>query len=923
MRPSRSSRATAAFAPALALALGCLPARAHAAVAAHFESAPVHPLELSPSGERLFAVHTADHRLVVYDVSGPVPVRLAEIAVGIEPVGVRARTENEVWVVNHVSDSISIVDVPTGRVVRTLHVGDEPTDVVFAGSPQRAFVALSQEDRLVVFDPLDLDAVAIPIGLQGSDPRSLAVSADGTEVYVTMLDSGNETTAIAFDVVDQAGGPPPPDPPMAPGLPAPPRSALIVRHDGSTWRDETGGDWGGVVDYTLFDHDVIALDAQSLAVNFNWRGVGTHLFNVAVHPLSGDLLVTNQEAHNEIRFEPKLRGRFADQRLSVLTQAGTVTIRDLNPHVDRGMPGNPSTRASSASLPLDLVVSPGGDAIYVASFGSTKVLVLDGSGTVQRRIDVGGGPAGLALQASQDRLFVLERFASDLAWVDLTTDLVQRVKLGFDPTPVDVREGRRVFYDAANSSQYGDLSCASCHLFGGMDNLAWDLGDPQGALQPVPPFADPLGNLPPFHPMKGPMITQTLKGLTGTEPLHWRGDRAALVDFNDAFVSLMGRDAPLPPSDFANFEAFVHSMTFPGNPYRGLDDALPPSLEGGNPSAGRTLYLSGNLVGPLQCVTCHALPTGENGLVIPSPALLQDEAKVVPQLRNLYEKTRFDDEAAVNVRGFGFTHDGAVDDLLTFLDFPAFTFPNVQSKRDVVAFLLAFDTGTPAALGAQWTARGVSDAHGEQRLATLTQQADLARIDLVAKGTDDLGQARGWVYEGAGIWSSDRADEASTSTVALLALAGPGTEITFTAVWESEGVRLGIDRDEDGYLDRDEIDADSDPGNPLSVPGGGPTAADPPQIAAMQLRIDSALPARGATRFTLRTATTPHAQLDVFDLRGRRVRNVFSGPLTGGEHALRWDLRDESGRDVAAGVYLVRLGTDQQTVARRMVVLRD
>lgn len=923
MLPARVARSAAALGAVLALTLARPAPRAHAALADHFESAPVHPLDLSPSEDLLFAVHTADHRVVVYDVTGLVPVRLAEIAVGIEPVTVRARTEHEVWVVNHVSDSISIIDVPTGRVVRTLQVGDEPTDVVFAGSPQRAFVVVSQEDRIVVLDPLDLDAASVSIGLQGSDPRALAVSADGTEVYVTVLDSGNGTTAIPLDVVDQAGGPPAPDPPMAPGLPTPPRSALIVRHDGNTWRDETGGDWGGMVDYTLFDHDVFAVDAQSLEVNFSWRGVGTHLFNVAVHPLSGDLLVTNQEAHNEIRFEPVLRGRFADQRLSVLTQAGAVTIRDLNPHIDRQVPGNASTRASSASLPLDLAVSPGGDAIYVASFGSAKVLVLDGSGVVQRRIDVGGGPAGLALQPSRDRLFVLERFASDLAWVDLATDTVQRVELGFDPTPVEVREGRRVFYDAVNSSEYGDVSCASCHLFGGMDNLAWDLGDPQGALQPVPPFADPLGNLPPFHPMKGPMITQTLKGLTGTEPLHWRGDRAALVDFNDAFVSLMGRDAPLPPADFANFEAFVHSMKFPGNPHRELDDTLPPSLEGGNPNAGRTLYLSGNLVGPLQCVSCHALPTGENGLVIPSPALLQDEAKVVPQLRNLYEKTRFDDQAAINVRGFGFTHDGAVDDLLSFLDFPAFTFPSVQSKRDVVAFLLAFDTGTPAALGAQWTARGVSDASGEQRLATVAQQADLARIDLVAKGIDDQGEARGWVYEGGGIWSGDRAGEASASTAALLTLAGPGTEITFTAVWRGEGLRLGIDRDEDGHLDRDEIDAGSDPGNPLSVPGGVPTAADPPRIAGVQLRIDSALPARGATRFTLRTAATSKAQLDVFDLRGRRVRNVFSGPLVGGEHALRWDLRDESGRDVAAGVYLVRLGTDRQTVARRMVVLRD
>ena len=59
--------------------------------------------------------------------------------VGLEPVAVAARTNTEVWVVNHLSDSVSIVDVGATppRVVRTLLVGDEPRDIVFAGRPRR------------------------------------------------------------------------------------------------------------------------------------------------------------------------------------------------------------------------------------------------------------------------------------------------------------------------------------------------------------------------------------------------------------------------------------------------------------------------------------------------------------------------------------------------------------------------------------------------------------------------------------------------------------------------------------------------------------------------------------------------------------------------------------------------------------------
>lgn len=890
----------------------------------HFESPPVHPLELSPSGALLFAAHTADHRLVVFDVTGPVPLRIAEIQVGLEPVTVRARTEDEVWVVGHVSDAISIVDVPSGRVVLTIPAGDEPTDVVFAGTPQRAFVCISQQDRILVLDPLAPLQPGISIPLRGSDPRSLAVSADGTEVFVAVHESGNETTIVPFEVVDALGGPPPADPPKNPSLPAAPDVSLIVRHDGTGWRDETGGSWDAAIDYTLEDRDVIAIDVNSLSITRTWRGVGTHLFNVAVHPVSGDVVVTNQEAHNEVRFEPKLRGRFADQRISLLGRGGSVTIRDLNPHIDRQIPGTVAVRAQSASLPLDVVFAPDGSTMYVASFGSEKVLVLDGDAHVQRRIGTGGGPAGLALDPAGNRLFVLERFESDLAWIDLSTDAIQRVSLGFDPTHADVREGRRLFYDGPNSSEYGELSCASCHLFGGMDNLAWDLGDPQGEMQPVPAFANPGGLVPPFHPMKGPMMTQTLKGIAGTEPLHWRGDRAALTDFNEAFVSLNGREALLPETDFALFEAFVQSMRFPPNPLLLLDGALPPSLEGGNPAIGRDLYLTGNLVGSLQCVSCHSLPTGENGLVIPANALLQSEAKVTPQLRNLYEKTRFDETALTNVRGFGFTHDGAIDDLVTFLEFPRFTFPNQQARRDVAAFLLCFDTGTWPAVGAQWTATGANDPVGTQRLNTLIGQADLGRIDLVAKGVDGNGQMRGWVYEGSGLWRPDRSAESAIGTSALLAGVGLGTELTFTGVLHGEGSRLGIDRDEDGYADRDELDAGSDPGNPASIPGGGPTGIDDARpLVALGLRVDGSQPASGSTRFALRTPQVVRARLDVFDVRGRRVRSLFAGPLPGGELQLPWDLRDDTGRTVASGVYVVRLATEQESVSERLVVLRD
>ena len=70
---------------------------------------------------------------------------------GLEPVAVAARSDGEVWVVNHLSDSVSIVDVAATppRVVRTLLICDEPRDIVFAGAGRRprAFVTTARRGQ--------------------------------------------------------------------------------------------------------------------------------------------------------------------------------------------------------------------------------------------------------------------------------------------------------------------------------------------------------------------------------------------------------------------------------------------------------------------------------------------------------------------------------------------------------------------------------------------------------------------------------------------------------------------------------------------------------------------------------------------------------------------------------------------------------
>src|SRR4029077_13554672 len=117
----------------------------------NFEGKQTSPIRLSPDGTRLFAVNTPDARLSLFDVSQPSnPRLLAEIPVGIEPVSVNPRNNDEAWVVNEVSDTISIVSVSQRIVTDKIYVKDDPADVVFASG--RAFVSASRKNLIAVFD---------------------------------------------------------------------------------------------------------------------------------------------------------------------------------------------------------------------------------------------------------------------------------------------------------------------------------------------------------------------------------------------------------------------------------------------------------------------------------------------------------------------------------------------------------------------------------------------------------------------------------------------------------------------------------------------------------------------------------------------------------------------------------------------------
>ena len=81
-------------------------------------------------------------------------------------------------------------------------------------------------------------------------------------------------------------------------------------------------------------------------------------------------------------------------------------------------------------------------------------------------------------------------------------------------------------------------------------------------------------------------------------------------------------------------------------------------------------------------------------------------------------------------------------------------------------------------------------------------------------------------------------------------------------------------------------------------------------------------PARGPVALSFTLPHTAEVRLAVYDLGGRRVRELSSAVQTAGEHVISWDLRDDAGRAVGAGLYFAQLRTEGHQLTQKIPTLR-
>lgn len=81
-------------------------------------------------------------------------------------------------------------------------------------------------------------------------------------------------------------------------------------------------------------------------------------------------------------------------------------------------------------------------------------------------------------------------------------------------------------------------------------------------------------------------------------------------------------------------------------------------------------------------------------------------------------------------------------------------------------------------------------------------------------------------------------------------------------------------------------------------------------------------PFNASVTLTFQLPREDQVQLVIYDLLGQRIRQVADAAFPAGQHTLRWSGRDDEGRAVASGMYVVRLQYGDRATTTRVLLLR-
>jgi DNA-binding beta-propeller fold protein YncE len=433
----------------------------------------------------------------------------------------------------------------------------------------------------------------------GREPRAVVVRGDGKSAYVSHL------TSAALTRIDDLDGPPKVTTIRLPAAPlrAPPGTSIPASLGWSLALSPDGD--------RLFAprHALGALGKNS------WFGAATVdvLFTATDTPV----------APRRWAGMPKAKSALAEQ---------LVSGQDVE--LPAGI-GSPFTQPRAA------LVRRKTRSLLVAGEGDDRVVELDAAAiepamavlaTYPLGTDVsptfpvagkGGAPAGMALSADEDTLYVLCRSTYDVAEVRLASDppatalpKITYVRLAEDPLGPDGSLGRRLFYNATDGLTSGGLACAGCHPEGRDDGHVWHEAKFSTADGENGNFVGVAENVPVEAHARGfARRTPLLAGHLRTEgPFGWHAQNPNVVArLREGFG--LHRWGGLPKHQPENVDARALRLV----PFL-RDGLVVPPRRGGELTdeerRGKEIFLSGEAA----CSSCHVPESGySNQIAMPLP----------------------------------------------------------------------------------------------------------------------------------------------------------------------------------------------------------------------------------------------------------------------------------------------------------------
>jgi len=538
----------------------------------------------------------------------------ARVDVGDTPGHVIVRSDGTAAVSVRYGNSVAIVDVNKGRVIKQIPVGVEPFGLVELKDGKLA-VVLAGEQAVAVVD-VNAGAVESKVQLSDRDPRAIALLADGT-LYVSHMATGkfshvNLKTGHAslVDVTTIN--------PFGPQITAehlrsltvdPNTGTVLVAHTEANTQtvrapigdpgepDPTGGN-GQNCGYSGCQQD---LPAATPAIT-------------EVDPTTDTVIVPqSQGAQNQLA-----GGGGATDAAPIACNAegcgGFVASANppsvLNPHEAR-------LNGTKVQNPAAVALFDGGRGQIIVNLGSKNALILNRTlkGTaddVIATVSLGNGAQSIAISDDGATAYVWNQFDLSVSEIQLPKidaqvegeskfvpdqngKPVAAPELGVVPElaaktvalPIEDKLspeasiGRKLFHDATDTriSQQAAVSCATCHPDGRNDGRTWQF-------------------------VFGPRNTPQLGGsILDTAPFHWPGDVQTVADLNQMTVlSFMGGTG-LDAGSFQYIAAYIDQLR-PAPSTAHLRTLTAAEQH------GKEIFESD----ATQCTTCHAGRHGTDNL---------------------------------------------------------------------------------------------------------------------------------------------------------------------------------------------------------------------------------------------------------------------------------------------------------------------